>query len=44
MFSVMTWIRRNLGRPAANAQQALEDRSARKLRQISELITSTGRI
>lgn len=42
MFSVMTWNVENSERPAANAKQAVKDRYARKLQQISELITSTG--
>jgi len=39
MFSVMTWNLENFERPAANAEQAVKDRYARKLQQISELIT-----
>jgi hypothetical protein len=42
MFSVMTWNLENFERPAANAEQATKDRYARKLQQISELITSAG--
>jgi endonuclease/exonuclease/phosphatase family metal-dependent hydrolase len=42
MFSIMTWNVENLERPAANAKQAVKDRHARKLQQISELIISTG--
>jgi hypothetical protein len=40
MFSVMTWNLENFERPAANAAQAVKDRYAHKLQQISELITS----
>jgi hypothetical protein len=43
MFSVMTWNLENLERPATNAEQAVRDRYARKLQQISELITSSVR-
>ena len=39
MFSVMMWNVENLERPAANAEQAVKDRYARKLQQIAELIT-----
>jgi endonuclease/exonuclease/phosphatase family metal-dependent hydrolase len=42
MFSVMTWNLENFERPAANAEQAIKDRYARKLQQIPELITSAG--
>ena len=42
MFSVMTWNLENLERPATNAEQAVKDRYARKLQQITELITSAG--
>ena len=42
MFSVMTWNLENFERPATNAEQAVKDRYARKLQQISELITSAG--
>jgi hypothetical protein len=42
MFSVMTWNLENFERPAANAEQAVKDRYARKLQQISELVTSAG--
>jgi hypothetical protein len=42
MFSVMTWNLENFERPAANAEQAVKDRYARKLQQISELIASAG--
>jgi endonuclease/exonuclease/phosphatase family metal-dependent hydrolase len=40
MFSVMTWNLENFERPTANADQAVKDRYARKLQQITELITS----
>jgi len=39
MFAVMTWNLENLERPAANAAEIVKDRYARKLKQISELIT-----
>jgi hypothetical protein len=42
MFSVMTWNLENFERPAANAKQAVKDRHARKLQQITELIFSAG--
>jgi hypothetical protein len=42
MFSVMTWNLENFERPAANAEQAVKERYARKLQQISELIISAG--
>jgi hypothetical protein len=42
MFSVMTWNLENFERPAANADQAVKERYARKLQQISELIISAG--
>jgi hypothetical protein len=42
MFSVMTWNLENFERPATNAEQATKDRYARKLQQITELITSAG--
>jgi endonuclease/exonuclease/phosphatase family metal-dependent hydrolase len=42
MFSVMTWNLENFERPAANAEQAVQDRYSRKLQQITELITSAG--
>ena len=41
MLSVMTWNLENFERPAINAEQATKDRYARKLQQISELITTT---
>jgi hypothetical protein len=42
MFSLMTWNLENFERPAANAEQAVKERYAGKLQQITELITSTG--
>jgi hypothetical protein len=42
MFTVMTWNLENLERPAATVDQTVKDRYARKLEQISELITSAG--
>ena len=42
MFSVMTWNLENFERPAANAEQAVKDRYARKLQQITDVITSAG--
>jgi len=42
MFSVMTWNLENLEQPTANAKQAVKDRYADKLQQITELITSAG--
>ncbi len=42
MFAVMTWNLENFERPAANAEQAIKDRYARKLKQISDLITAAG--
>jgi len=42
VFAVMTWNLENLERPAATAEQAVKDRYARKLEQISELITGAG--
>jgi endonuclease/exonuclease/phosphatase family metal-dependent hydrolase len=42
MFTVMTWNLENFERPAAEAEQAAKDRYSRKLKQISELITSAG--
>jgi endonuclease/exonuclease/phosphatase family metal-dependent hydrolase len=42
MFSVMTWNLENFERPAATAEQAVKDRYAHKLQQISELITGAG--
>jgi hypothetical protein len=40
MFSVITWNLENFERAAASAERAVKDRYARKLQQISELITS----
>jgi hypothetical protein len=42
MFSVLTWNLENFERPARNAEQAVRDRYARKLQQISQLIASAG--
>jgi hypothetical protein len=42
MFSVITWNLENFERAAASAERAVKDRYARKLQQISELITSAG--
>jgi hypothetical protein len=42
MFSVMIWNLENFERPAANAAQAVKDRYAHKLQQITGLITSAG--
>ena len=44
MFSVMTWNLESFERPAANAEQAVKDRYARKLQQISQLIPAPGQI
>jgi endonuclease/exonuclease/phosphatase family metal-dependent hydrolase len=42
MLTVMTWNLENFERPADDATQAAKDRFARKLKQISELITGAG--
>src|SRR6266508_3131000 len=42
MFAGMTWNLENFERPAANAEQAIKDRYARKLKQISDLVTAAG--
>jgi endonuclease/exonuclease/phosphatase family metal-dependent hydrolase len=42
MFAVMTWNLENLQRPAATAEQAVKDRYASKLKQITELITTAA--